>query len=61
MDLTTHPGRRRPMAALCTGAALMNASMAVTSVAGALVAADRLGDGWGGVPGAAGIVGTGAG
>ncbi|MFA1538678.1 MFS transporter [Actinomadura monticuli] len=51
----------RPMAALCTGTALMNASMAVTSATGTLVAADRLGAGWGGVPATAGIVGTGAG
>ncbi len=49
------------MAALCSGAALMNASMAVTSATGTLVAADRLGAGWGGVPSTAGIVGTGAG
>ncbi len=49
------------MAALCSGTALMNASMAVASATGTLVAADRLGAGWGGVPSTAGIVGTGAG
>ncbi|WP_433473188.1 MFS transporter [Spirillospora sp. CA-142024] len=53
--------RSRPMAALCSGTALMNASMAVASATGTLVAADRLGAGWGGVPSTAGIVGTGAG
>ncbi|MDL4816096.1 MFS transporter [Actinomadura opuntiae] len=53
--------RARPMAALCTGTALMNAAMAMASVAGTLAAADRLGAGWGGVPATAGIVGTGAG
>lgn len=49
------------MAALCSGTALMNASMAVTSATGTLVAADRLGAGWGGVPSTVGIVGTGVG
>ncbi|MGP3931201.1 MFS transporter [Nonomuraea sp. KM88] len=53
--------RRRPMAALCSGTALMNAAMAVASAAGTLVAGDRLGAGWAGVPVTAGIVGTGAG
>ncbi|MGI5208261.1 MFS transporter [Spirillospora sp. CA-108201] len=53
--------RSRPMAALCSGVALMNASMAVASTTATLVAADRLGAGWGGVPNTAGIVGTGAG
>ncbi|MEU8309538.1 MFS transporter [Actinomadura sp. NPDC048955] len=53
--------RSRPMAALCSGVALMNASMAVASATATLVAADRLGAGWGGVPNTAGIVGTGAG
>ncbi|TDC08258.1 MFS transporter [Nonomuraea longispora] len=52
---------RRPMAALCSGTALMNAAMAVASVAGTLVAGDRLGTGWAGVPATAGIIGTGAG
>ncbi|TDC93806.1 MFS transporter [Actinomadura sp. 7K507] len=56
-----HAKRSRPMAALCSGTALMNASMAVTSATGTLVAADRLGAGWGGVPNTAGIVGTGLG
>lgn len=49
------------MAALCSGVALMNASMAVASATATLVAADRLGAAWGGVPNTAGIVGTGAG
>ncbi|MEV4004439.1 hypothetical protein AB0K37_19745, partial [Actinomadura sp. NPDC049753] len=53
--------RSRPMAALCSGVALMNASMAVASATATLVAADRLGAAWGGVPSTAGIVGTGAG
>ncbi|MGI5421072.1 MFS transporter [Actinomadura luteofluorescens] len=53
--------RSRPMAALCSGVALMNASMAVASATATLVAADRLGAGWGGVPNTAGIVGTGVG
>ncbi|MBB6396383.1 MFS family permease [Actinomadura coerulea] len=53
--------RSRPMAALCSGVALMNASMAVASATATLVAADRLGAAWGGVPSAAGVVGTGAG
>ncbi|GGV06821.1 MFS transporter [Actinomadura cremea] len=63
MDSTFEvPGAaRRPMAALCSGTALMNAAMAMTSAAGTLAAADRLGTGWGGVPNTAGIVGTGAG
>ncbi|MEO3890451.1 MFS transporter [Nonomuraea sp. B5E05] len=51
----------RAMAALCSGTALMNAAMAVASVAGTLVAGDRLGTGWAGVPATAGIIGTGAG
>ncbi|MFG2020407.1 MFS transporter [Actinomadura geliboluensis] len=53
--------RSGAMAALCSGTALMNASMAVASATGTLVAGDRLGTGWGGVPGTAGIVGTGIG
>lgn len=53
--------RWRPMGALCSGTALMNASMAVSSATGTLVAADRLGAGWGGVPTTTGTVGTGLG
>jgi MFS family permease len=49
------------MTALFSGAALMNAAMAVASAMGTIVAADRLGTRWGGVPSTAGIVGTGAG
>ncbi|TDD25544.1 MFS transporter [Nonomuraea diastatica] len=52
---------RRPMAALCSGVALMNAAMAVASAAGTLVAGDWLGAGWAGVPVTAGIIGTGGG
>ncbi|WP_173095303.1 MFS transporter [Actinomadura verrucosospora] len=59
--LSARPARARPMAALCTGTALMNAAMSMASTAGTLAAADRLGTGWGGVPATAGIVGTGAG
>jgi MFS family permease len=49
------------MTALFSGAALMNAAMAVASAVGTIVAADRLGARWGGVPSTAGIVGTGIG
>jgi MFS family permease len=71
-----HPGFIRPdvndtragattrsyaMTALFTGVALMNAAMAVASAASTIVAAERLGTGWGGVPSTAGIVGTGIG
>src|SRR4051794_13786582 len=51
----------RPMAALVTAAALMNAAMAVASGVGTIVTADRLGLAWGGVAAAAGILGTGLG
>ena len=54
-------GRRRTMGALFTAAALMTAAMSVASAAGSIVAADRLGAAWGGVPATAGIVGTGLG
>ncbi len=53
--------RPRAMAALFSGAALMNAAMAVASAVSTIVAGDRLGAGWGGVPNTAGIVGTGVG
>ncbi|WP_161602634.1 MFS transporter [Thermomonospora catenispora] len=53
--------RRTPMAALCSGVALMNAVMAMAGAASTLVVGDRLGTGWGGVPVTAGVVGTGAG
>jgi MFS family permease len=49
------------MTALFTGTALMNAAMAVATAASTIVAAERLGTGWGGVPSTAGIVGTGIG
>lgn len=54
-------GGRRPMAVLFAGSALMNAAIATASTVSSIVAADRLGDGWGGVPPTAGIVGTGIG
>jgi MFS family permease len=53
--------RMRVLAALFSGAALMNAAMAVASAVGTIVAGDRLGPSWGAVPNTAGIVGTGAG
>jgi MFS family permease len=49
------------MAALFTGSALMNAAMATASTVSTIVAADRLGVGWAGVPNTAGILGTGVG
>ncbi|HEX2316602.1 MAG TPA: hypothetical protein VHJ17_22855 [Thermomonospora sp.] len=65
MDIPVLPapptGRARAMAALCSGVAAMNAAMSTASAAGTLVAGDRLGVGWGGVPNMAGIVGTGVG
>jgi MFS family permease len=51
----------RPMAAIVSAAALMNAAMAVASGVGTIVAADRLGLAWGGLAATAGIVGTGVG
>ncbi|MFI0448468.1 MFS transporter [Actinomadura sp. 6N118] len=53
--------RSRAMLALCSGSVMMNAAMAVSSATSTLVAGDRLGAGWGGVPNTAGIVGTGVG
>ncbi|KAB2346372.1 MFS transporter [Actinomadura rudentiformis] len=53
--------RTRAMLALCSGSAMMNAAMAASSATSTLVAGDRLGAGWGGVPNTAGIVGTGVG
>src|SRR5919107_595640 len=59
---TTGPSpTARPMAAVVTAAALMNAAMAVPSGVGTIVAADRLGVAWGGVAATAGIIGTGVG
>src|SRR6266566_6148434 len=55
------PGRRRAMAALFAGAALMNAAMAAASVAATIAAADVLGAMWGAIPNTAGIAGTGIG
>ncbi|GAA4508616.1 MULTISPECIES: MFS transporter [Nonomuraea] len=52
---------RRSITALFTATALMNAAMAAASAVSTLVATDRLGLAWAGVPVTAGIVGTGAG
>src|SRR3569833_1828550 len=51
----------RIMTGLFSGAALMNAAMAVASAVSTIVAGDRLGARWGAVPNTAGIVGTGIG
>jgi hypothetical protein len=53
--------RTRVTAALFATAALMNAAMAAASPVSTIVAADRLGAVWGGIPNTAGIVGTGIG
>ena len=53
--------RGRATATLFATAALMNAAMAAASPVSTIVAADRLGAAWGGVPNTAGIVGTGIG
>ncbi|WP_406036386.1 MFS transporter [Micromonospora sp. NBC_00898] len=53
--------RGRATATLFATAALMNAAMAAASPVSTIVAADRLGAVWGGVPNTAGIVGTGIG
>jgi MFS family permease len=49
------------MTALFSGAALMNAAMAVASSVAAIVAGDRFGTRWAAIPNTAGIVGTGIG
>jgi MFS family permease len=49
------------MTALFSGAALMNAAMAVASAVSTIVAGERLGARWGAVPNTASIVGTGIG
>jgi MFS family permease len=49
------------MAVLFVTAALMNAAMAAASPVSTIIAADRFGAAWGGVPNTAGIVGTGFG
>lgn len=49
------------MTVLFTGSGLMNAAMATAGTVSSIVAADRVGAGWGGVPPTAGIVGTGVG
>jgi MFS family permease len=65
MLMTTRSAARpvppAPMAALLTSTALMNASMAAASAASSMVAADQLGAGWGGLPNAGGVIGTGLG
>src|SRR6185312_143585 len=57
----TSASRPRVMTALFSGAALMNAAMAVASTVSTIVAGDHLGARWGAVPNTAGIVGTGIG
>jgi MFS family permease len=49
------------MPALFTGTALINAAMATASAVATIVAADRLGAGWGGLPNVAAVAGTGLG
>jgi MFS family permease len=49
------------MPPLFIGAALINAAMAASSAVSTIVAADRLGASWSGLPNTAGIVGTGVG
>jgi MFS family permease len=53
--------RPRGMTALFSGAALMNAAMAVASSVGTIIAGDRFGARWAAIPNTAGIVGTGIG
>jgi MFS family permease len=61
--ITTAPAatRTRAMPALFAGTALINAAMATTSAVATIVAADRLGAGWGGLPNVAAVAGTGLG
>jgi len=53
--------RRRSVAALCGGVALMNTAMINASALATLVAADALGATWSGAPNTAGVLGTAAG
>jgi MFS family permease len=53
--------RRRSVAALCSGVALMNTAMINASALATLVAADTLGATWSGAPNTAGVLGTAAG
>ena len=53
--------RTRGLVALFAGVALMNAGMAAASAVSTIVAADRLGMAWGGIPNTAGVAGTGLG
>lgn len=46
------------MVALFVGVALMNTAMVGASTAGTLIAAERVGPAWSGLPGAAGVLGT---
>ncbi|MGW0231032.1 MFS transporter [Actinopolymorpha singaporensis] len=50
--------RRRSTLALVTGVVLMNVSMVPAGTVGSLLASDRYGPAWSGVPSAAGVVGT---
>jgi MFS family permease len=49
------------MKALFTAVAAMNTAMAGASTAATLIASHTAGDGWSGLPGAAGVLGTAAG
>ena len=52
---------RAPLFALFAAAAFMNAAMATASAVSTIVAADRIGPAWGGLPPTAGVAGTGIG
>jgi MFS family permease len=60
--MTTIPhSRRGSLLALFAAAAFMNAAMATASAVSTIVAADRIGPAWGGLPPTAGVAGTGFG
>ncbi|NYH90022.1 MFS transporter [Actinopolymorpha rutila] len=50
--------RRRSTIALVTGVVLMNVSMVPAGTVGSLLASDRYGPAWSGVPSASGVIGT---
>lgn len=52
---------RAPLFALFAAAAFMNAAMATAAAVSTIVAADRIGPAWGGLPPTAGVAGTGLG
>lgn len=60
-QITEPVSRRRAMAALLAGAALMNAAMAVASAVSTIAAARTLGASWGAIPNCAATGGTGIG